>query len=162
MRVRETSLPGVLVVEPKVFRDERGFFTETFNTRRLAGSGIPEVFVQDNHSRSTRGVLRGLHYQLESSAGQARPRGERTDLRRGGGHSRGVADISGNGWASSSTMRTSTHCGSRPGFAHGFCVLSDVADVIYKCTTLYDACGRPRSTLERPANRDRVARTQIL
>ena len=58
MNIRETSLPGVVLLEPKVFRDERGFFIETFNTRSLAGSGVPAEFVQDNHSRSTHGVVR--------------------------------------------------------------------------------------------------------
>ena len=77
MKVRETPLPGVLVLEPKVFRDDRGFFTETYSTRALAGKGIPLLFVQDNHSRSSRDVMRGLHYQLE------RPQGKLVHVARG-------------------------------------------------------------------------------
>lgn len=138
MKVRETSLPGVLVVEPQVFGDERGFFTETFNTGKLAGSGIPEVFVQDNHSRSSRGVLRGLHYQLESPQGKlvhaARGRifDVAVDIRVGSPHF--------GEWVGVELDDENLHSlWIPPGFAHGFCVLSDVADVIYKCTTLYDS-----------------------
>ena len=138
MKVRETSLPGVLVVEPKVFGDERGFFTETFNTKSLAGSGIPTDFVQDNHSRSTAGVLRGLHYQLKSPQGKLvhAARGSifdvAVDIRLGSptfGKWVGVELNDQNLWS----------LWIPPGFAHGFCVLSEIADVIYKCTTHYDA-----------------------
>src|SRR5690349_6054076 len=138
MNVRQTPLPGVVVLEPKVFRDDRGFFTETFNTRALEGSGIPERFVQDNHSRSTRGVLRGLHYQLKSPQGKLvrAARGKifdvAVDIRTGSPHfgqSFGIELNDENLFA----------LWVPPGFAHGFAVLSDVADVTYKCTTLYDA-----------------------
>ena len=138
MKVRETPLPGVLVVEPKVFRDDRGFFIETFSTRTLSGSGIPAFFVQDNHSRSTRGVLRGLHYQL------ATPQGKLVHAARGS-----IFDVAVDIRVGSPTFRkwfgvelSDENLWSLwipPGFAHGFCVLSDVADVIYKCSTLYDA-----------------------
>lgn len=137
MKVRETSLPGVLVLEPQVFRDERGFFLETFSTRRLSGSGIPEHFAQDNHSRSTRGVVRGLHYQLEHPQGKlvhaARGRifDVAVDIRRGSPSFAkwfGVELTDKNLWS----------LWVPPGFAHGFCVLSDVADVIYKCTVPYE------------------------
>jgi len=138
MKVRDTPLPGVVVVEPKVFRDERGFFTETFSTRALSGSGIPAFFVQDNHSRSTRGVLRGLHYQL------ATPQGKLVHAARGA-----IFDVAVDIRVGSPTFRkwfgvelSDENLWSLwipPGFAHGFCVLSDVADVIYKCTTLYNA-----------------------
>src|SRR3954463_13340147 len=70
MTIRSTDLPGVLLLEPRVFRDERGFFVETFSTRETQGFGIPNEFVQDNHSRSSRGVLRGLHYQLNNPQGK--------------------------------------------------------------------------------------------
>ena len=137
MTIHQTPLPGVLVLEPRVFRDERGFFLETFSTRESRGSGVPEVFVQDNHSRSSRGVLRGLHYQLNS------PQGKLVHVARGA-----VFDVA-------VDIRTgSPHFGEwfgielnddnlkslwvPPGFAHGFCVLSDFADVTYKCTDLYD------------------------
>ncbi len=138
MNVRQTPLPGVVVLEPRVFKDERGFFTETFSSRALEGSGVPEIFVQDNHSRSTKGVLRGLHYQLQS------PQGKLVHVARGA-----IFDVA------VDIRAGSPHFGEwfgvelndenlfslwvPGGFAHGFCVVSDVADVIYKCTTLYDA-----------------------
>ena len=138
MKVRQTPLPGVLVLEPKVFRDERGFFTETFSTRSLSGSGVPVFFVQDNHSRSTRGVLRGLHYQLSS------PQGKLIHAARGR-----IFDVAVDIRVGSPTFakwfglelndENLFSLWIPPGFAHGFCVLSDVADVTYKCTTLYDA-----------------------
>lgn len=70
MNVIETKLPGVLILEPKVFRDERGFFVETFRETTLRAAGISETFVQDNHSRSSKGILRGLHYQLVQPQGK--------------------------------------------------------------------------------------------
>ena len=138
MNVKKTSLEGVLIVEPKVFGDERGFFTETFNTRALAGSGIPEVFVQDNHSRSARGVLRGLHYQLQS------PQGKLVHVARGkifdvAVDIRGGSPHFGKWFGIELNDQNLFSLWIPPGFAHGFCVLSDVADVMYKCTTLYDA-----------------------
>ena len=138
MKVRETSLPGVLVVEPRVFGDERGFFTETFNTRSLAGSGIPAEFVQDNHSRSSRGVLRGLHYQLRS------PQGKLVHAARGSIFDVAVDIRVGSPnfakWVGVELNDENLYSlWIPPGFAHGFCVLSEVADVIYKCTTLYES-----------------------
>ena len=137
MNVRKTALPGVFVIEPNVFRDERGFFTETFNTRELASSGIPTEFVQDNHSRSIKGVLRGLHYQLTS------PQGKLVHVARGK-----IFDVAvdirlgsptfGNWFGEELSDENLYSLWIPPGFAHGFCVMSDVADVIYKCTTLYD------------------------
>ena len=70
MKVRETALPGVLILEPRVFGDSRGFFIETFQTERYAALGITQPFVQDNHSRSARGVLRGLHFQNPNPQGK--------------------------------------------------------------------------------------------
>ena len=137
MNVRSTSLPGVLVLEPKVFRDDRGFFAETFSTKTLAGSGIPPQFVQDNHSRSTKGVLRGLHYQLRSPQGKLvhAARGKifdvAVDVRLGSPHF-------GQWFGAELSDENLFSMWIPPGFAHGFCVMSDVADVIYKCTTLYD------------------------
>ena len=137
MKVRETSLPGVLVLEPQIFRDDRGFFLETFSTKHLTGSGIPEHFAQDNHSRSKRGVVRGLHYQLEHPQGKlvhaARGRifDVAVDIRRGSPSFAkwfGVELSDENLWS----------LWVPPGFAHGFCVLSDEADVIYKCTVPYE------------------------
>ena len=138
MKVRETSLPGVLILEPQVFKDERGFFLETFSAKRLAGSGIPENFAQDNHSRSTRNVVRGLHYQLKHPQGKlihaARGRifDVAVDIRRG---SPTFAK-----WFGVELNDENLFSLWVPGgFAHGFCVLSDFADVIYKCTVPYEA-----------------------
>lgn len=137
MKVRETSLPGVLLLEPQVFRDDRGFFLETFSAKRLSGSAIPSHFAQDNHSRSTRGVVRGLHYQLEHPQGKLvhAVRGRifdvAVDIRRGSPSFAkwfGVELTDENLWS----------LWVPPGFAHGFCVLSDVADVMYKCTVPYE------------------------
>ena len=138
MKVRETPLPGVLIVEPKVFGDERGFFLETFNAARFAEHGLPTAFVQDNHSRSARGVLRGLHYQRRNPQGKlvSVVRGEvfdvAVDIRKG-------SPTFGRWFGE--TLRESEHRAIwiPPGFAHGFCVLSESADFLYKCTTLYDA-----------------------
>lgn len=137
MNVRSTPLPGVVVIEPKVFRDDRGFFAETFSTRALAGSGIPDEFVQDNHSRSTKGVLRGLHYQLRSPQGKLvhAARGKIFDV---------AVDVRlgspnfGQWFGQELSDENLFSMWIPPGFAHGFCVMSDIADVIYKCTTLYD------------------------
>ena len=137
MTIHETPLPGVLVLEPKVFRDERGFFIETFSTREIKGSGVGEAFVQDNHSRSSRGVLRGLHYQLNSPQGKlvhvARGRvfDVAVDIRVGSPHF-------GEWFGIELDDENLKSLWVPPGFAHGFCVLSEIADVIYKCTDLYD------------------------
>lgn len=138
MNTRESTLPGVLLLAPKVFRDERGFFTETFSVRGFDGSGVPRDFVQDNHSRSAKGVLRGLHYQLRVPQGKlvhvARGRifDVAVDIR--------VGSPSFGRWFGAELDDENLHSlWIPPGFAHGFCVLSDVADVIYKCTSLYDA-----------------------
>lgn len=136
MTVRETSLPGVLVVEPRVFGDARGFFVERYQAGRYAEAGIPATFVQDNHSRSTRGTLRGLHFQ------RCHPQGKLVEAIRGR-----IWDIAVDVRPGSPTFGqwegvTLTEDSHRqlwvpPGFAHGFCVLSDEADVLYKCTDVY-------------------------
>ncbi|HLE55947.1 MAG TPA: dTDP-4-dehydrorhamnose 3,5-epimerase [Rhodothermia bacterium] len=137
MKVRETPLPGVLVVEPQIFRDDRGFFLETFSARRLAGTPVPQHFAQDNHSRSKQNVLRGLHYQLD------RPQGKLIHVTRGK-----IFDVAVDIRRGSPTFakwfgvalddQSLTSLWIPEGFAHGFCVLSDVADVIYKCTVPYE------------------------
>lgn len=137
MTVRETPLPGVLVLEPRVFRDERGFFVETFSSREFHGTGISQDFVQDNHSRSSRGVLRGLHYQLNN------PQGKLVHVARGKVFDVAVDIRIGSPtfgkWFGTELDDENLHSlWIPPGFAHGFLVLSDVADVIYKCTRLYD------------------------
>jgi len=136
VNVEATSLPGVLVVRSPVFGDSRGFFTEVFREDQFGSLGLPSTFVQDNHSRSMRHVLRGLHFQLEQPQGKlVRPVSGAVfdvavDLRRSSPHFRewvGVTLEAGDGrqlWVP-------------PGFGHGFLVLSDVADITYKCTTLY-------------------------
>lgn len=137
MTITDTSLPGVLVLEPRIFRDERGFFIETFSTREIEGSGIPKDFVQDNHSRSSKGVLRGLHYQLDN------PQGKLVHVARGS-----IFDVAvdirigsptfGQWFGTELNDENLRSMWVPPGFAHGFTVLSDVADVIYKCTRLYE------------------------
>ena len=136
MKVTETSLPGVLLVEPRVFADERGFFYESFNAPRFAEHGLPTEWKQDNHSRSNGGVLRGLHYQLRRPQGKLVTcvRGEvfdvAVDIRKGSptfGQWVGV-HLSGD---------KPQYLWIPPGYAHGFCTLSPVADFIYKCTDVY-------------------------
>jgi dTDP-4-dehydrorhamnose 3,5-epimerase len=139
MKVLETALPGVVIVEPKVWGDDRGFFMETYHERKFFdATGIGETFVQDNQSGSTRGVLRGLHYQEPNPQGKLVRAGSgviwdvAVDIRRGSptfGRWIGVE-------LSAANRR---QLWIPPGFAHGFCVLSDWADLLYKCTTLYEA-----------------------
>lgn len=137
MKVLETTLPGVLIVEPQVFRDDRGFFLESFNGPRFAEHGLPPAFRQDNHSRSRRGVLRGLHYQLR------RPQGKLIAVVRGAIFDVAVDIRVGSPAFGRAVTITLQEDDQRfvwipPGFAHGFCALSDVADVVYKCTDVYD------------------------
>ena len=138
MKVTETALPGVKLIEPRVFGDDRGFFLESWNAATFAAAGLDVGFVQDNHSRSARGVLRGLHYQWGT------PQGKLVRVTAGA-----VFDVA------VDIRRSSPHFGRwvgyelsdankrmlwvPPGFAHGFLVLSDTADFLYKCTTTYDA-----------------------
>ena len=136
MNVVETQLPGVLIIEPKVFGDHRGFFKETFQIERYQEAGIDLSFVQDNHSRSQRGVLRGLHWQ------KTRPQGKLVSCSLGA-----VFDVAVDVDQNSPTF--GTYVGVElsaenhrqlwipPGYAHGFCVLSETADFQYKCTDLF-------------------------
>ena len=136
MKVIETALPGVLIIEPKVFGDARGFFIETFQLERYREIGITQPFVQDNHSRSPHGVLRGLHYQ------KTRPQGKLVRVSRGA-----VYDVAVDVDPKSPTfgryvgveLSDDNHrqIWIPPGYAHGFCVLSALADFEYKCTDLY-------------------------
>lgn len=137
LQFRETDLPGVILVEPQVFRDARGFFLETFHADKYAVAGIPTTFLQDNHSSSVRDTLRGLHLQWRRPQGKLVRvvRGEiwdvAVDLRR---------DLPTFGrWTAATLSAENFHqLYVPPGCAHGFCVLSDVAEVQYKCTELYD------------------------
>ncbi|GAA0263967.1 dTDP-4-dehydrorhamnose 3,5-epimerase [Rhodanobacter caeni] len=137
MKVVETALPGVMILEPKVFGDARGFFYESYNKASFRDAGITAQFVQSNVSRSTRGVLRGLHYQWPNPQGKLVSvlEGEvydvAVDIRRGSptfGQSAGVM----------LTAENHRHFWVPEGFAHGFCVLSDFATFSYQCTALYD------------------------
>lgn len=133
MRVTPTEIPEVLLIEPKVFGDARGFFFESWNERNFAQAGITARFVQDNHSRSQRGVLRGLHYQIDQPQGKLVrvTAGEIFDVavdlrRRSPTFGRSVSLVL-------SAERKSV-LWIPPGFAHGFCVLSEAAEVLYKAT----------------------------
>ena len=138
MKVEPTGLAGFFVLEPRCFRDERGFFLESFQLRRYRDVGIADEFVQDNHSRSVKGVLRGLHFQVQHPQAQivtvmrGRIFDAAVDLRTGSqtfGQWRGV-ELSDDG------LR---QVYAAPGFAHGFCVLSDFADLHYKVGPYYDS-----------------------
>ena len=137
MRVLPTELPEVLIIEPDVFRDARGFFLETFRADRYQKGGIPWSFVQDNQSRSVRGTLRGLHAQLRHAQGKLirAISGEIFDVAvdiRPGSPTFGK-------WTGATLSADSfRQMFIPPGFAHGFCVLSDVAEIAYKCTDFYD------------------------
>ena len=136
MKVRETELPGVLLLEPRVFSDARGFFLETFSARRYAEAGIEGPFVQDNWSHSSCGTLRGLHYQIENAQGKLVQvqRGEiydvAVDLRRDSPHF-------GRSVGARLSSENKQQLWIPPGFAHGFLVLSEEADFLYKCTNYY-------------------------
>lgn len=138
VKIIETALPDVKVLEPAVFRDDRGFFMETWNARTFADAGIDASFVQDNHSRSAKGVLRGLHYQIGA------PQGKLVRVVAGA-----VFDVAADlrktsptfgRWVgvelSAANMR---QCWVPPGFAHGFLSMEDGTELLYKCTDFYSA-----------------------
>jgi len=136
MQFSRTSLPDLVLVTPEVFGDERGFFMETWQRRKFADAGIDAEFVQDNHSRSVRGTLRGLHYQVR------RPQGKLVRVSAGEIFDVAVDIRPGSatfgrwtGTVLSASNRTMLWI--PPGFAHGFYILSDSADVLYKCTDYY-------------------------
>jgi len=134
----ETELPGVVLVQPKVFGDARGFFMEVYHKERFAAAGIDVEFVQDNHSRSEGRVVRGLHYQLRH------PQGKLVRVIAGA-----IFDVAVDIRRSSPTfgrwvggmLSAENHheLYIPPGFAHGFCTCADVAEVVYQCTDFYDA-----------------------
>jgi len=135
-----TDLPGVVIVEPRVFSDARGFFFESYHAERYAQAGIPAAFVQDNHSSSTRGTIRGLHFQCRH------PQGKLLRVIRGS-----VFDVAVDIRLGSPTFTcwvgvelsadNKRELFIPAGFAHGFCVTSDVAEVEYKCSDVYDPEG---------------------
>jgi dTDP-4-dehydrorhamnose 3,5-epimerase len=137
MRVTSTMIPGVLIVEPDVYRDARGYFLETFHASRFAAAGLPTSFVQDNHSSSVQHTLRGLHLQRRMPQGKLIRVVEgdiwdvAVDVRRGSpAFGRHVVTVL--------SAQAFTQLYVPPGCAHGFCVLSPGAQVEYKCTALYD------------------------
>lgn len=137
MQVHPTPLPGLLLLEPRVFADARGYFLECFQKARFAEHGLPVDWAQDNLSRSVRGTLRGLHYQRHH------PQGKLVYVTRGA-----VFDVAVDLRRSSPTfgrwhgveLSDENHrmLYIPPGFAHGFCVLSEIVDFAYKCTALYE------------------------
>jgi dTDP-4-dehydrorhamnose 3,5-epimerase len=138
MNIVSTTLPGVLIVEPRVHGDARGFFLETFHAARYAEAGIRGPFVQDNHSRSAAGVLRGLHYQV------TRPQGKLVRCVRGAIFDVAVDVRRGSPtfgrWVGAELSEASKRqVWMPPGFAHGFCVTAGPAEVEYKCTDYYVA-----------------------
>jgi len=136
MKITETKIPAVKLIEPKVFGDERGFFMETWNEKAFREAGIDATFVQDNHSRSVKNTLRGLHYQIKQ------PQGKLVRVTRGE-----VFDVAVDLRTSSPTFgqwvgeylseENNRMLWVPPGFAHGFLVTSDTADFQYKCTDFY-------------------------
>ncbi len=137
MNIVETAIPGPLIIEPKVFGDDRGFFLESWNAAAFRAAGPDLTFVQDNHSRSARGVLRGLHFQNPNPQGKL------------------VRVVAGRVWDVAVDIRRSSPNFGKwtgvelsaankrmfwvpPGFAHGFVSLEDSTDFLYKCTALYD------------------------
>ncbi len=137
MNVIPTTLPGVCIIEPRVFRDARGFFVETYHARRYQEAGVAATFVQDNHSRSIRGTLRGLHWQAE------RPQGKLVRVLVGEVYDVAVdirpdSPTFGKWVGFTLSAENFRQAWIPPGFAHGFCVTSEVAEVEYKCTDFYD------------------------
>jgi dTDP-4-dehydrorhamnose 3,5-epimerase len=138
LTVTPTALPEVLLLQPRVFADARGFFLESYNRREFErATGLAPVFVQDNHSRSARGVLRGLHYQLGEPQGklvrvaQGRVFDVAVDLRRG-------SSTLGRWVGVELDAASHRQLWIPPGFAHGFLVLSETADLLYKVTAAYE------------------------
>ena len=135
MRALPTRLSGPVLIEPVVFGDERGFFQETYRRKAFAELGVGEEFVQDNHSRSRRGIVRGMHFQPGMAKLVRCVRGAILDV---------LVDIrprssafgQWEGFELSDTNHHELYCPD--GFAHGFCVLSEIADVVYKTSSYYD------------------------
>lgn len=136
MKFIPSRIPDVVIVEPRVFPEERGFFMETWQEARFAEAGLDPRFVQDNHSRSSQGVLRGLHYQVKRTQGKLVrvTAGEvfdvAVDLRRGSPHFGRWVGVS-------LSAENKRQVWVPPGFAHGFYVTSESAEFLYKCTDFY-------------------------
>jgi dTDP-4-dehydrorhamnose 3,5-epimerase len=137
MRIERTPLSGVLLIEPRVFGDSRGFFLETWNRARFAEAGLDIDFVQDNHSRSGRGTLRGLHFQTRH------PQGKLVRVTIGAVYDvvvdlRQSSPTLGQWYGVELSAENNRMLWVPPGFAHGFYVLSPSADFLYKCSDRYD------------------------
>lgn len=151
MKLLDTSLPGLLVIEPVVHGDSRGWFQETYRQNVLAELGITDDFVQDNHSRSARGVLRGMHFQVGDQPQAKLIRCARgaildvvVDIRRG-------SPTFGKWEARTLDDERGLQLYCPIGFAHGFVVLSEVADVVYRCSSYYDPVGDSSIAYDDPA-----------
>src|SRR5687767_3210717 len=137
MKITPTSLPGVLIIDPDVYRDERGFFLESYHLQKYTDAGIPTRFVQDNHSRSQKGILRGLHAQLTHPQGKlvrvvfGEVYDVIVDIRKGSPTYKKWFGVN----LSADNFR---QCWVPPGFTHGFCVTSDIAEMEYKVTDFYN------------------------
>jgi dTDP-4-dehydrorhamnose 3,5-epimerase len=137
MKLQTTGHPDVLLIEPDVFADSRGFFMETFHATKFAAAGLPTEFLQDNHSHSVRGVLRGLHYQLQQPQGKLVRvvNGEALDV---------AVDIRKGSPRFGQWVSVTLSAENRrqlyvpPGFAHGYCTVSEQVDFLYKCTDVYN------------------------
>lgn len=138
MKIEKTGLAGLLLIEPRCFRDERGFFLESFHASRYRDAGIADEFIQDNHSRSVKGVLRGMHYTVKHPQAQivtvirGRIFDAVVDLRPG-------SPTFGRWVGFELSDEGPRQLYMAPGFAHGFCVLSEFADLHYKVSRLYEA-----------------------
>ena len=137
MNVIETAIPGLLIIEPKVFGDDRGFFMESWNAKSFAAAGLDLDFVQDNHSRSSKGVLRGMHYQ------QPNPQGKLVRVTAGAVYDVAV-DMRRSSSAFGKWVGVELSAANKrmlwvpEGLAHGFLCLEDGTDFLYKCTSLYE------------------------
>jgi dTDP-4-dehydrorhamnose 3,5-epimerase len=150
MEFISTDIPGVVLVEPRVFRDERGFFLETHHAGKFSAGGIDVAFVQDNHSKSVRGTLRGLHGQ------RRRPQGKLVRVIAGE-----IFDVAldirpdsptfGKWFGATLSAENFRQMYVPPGLLHGFCVTSDTAEVLYKCTDLYDPTDEIGAAWDDPA-----------
>jgi dTDP-4-dehydrorhamnose 3,5-epimerase len=137
MNIIETAIPGLLIIEPKVFGDDRGFFMESWNAKTFAAAGLDLDFVQDNHSRSSRGVLRGMHYQ------QPNPQGKLVRVTAGAVYDVAVdmrrSSPAFGKWVGIELSAANKRMFWVPeGLAHGFLCLEDGTDFLYKCTSLYE------------------------
>jgi len=136
MKVSTSPIDGLIIIEPKVFRDSRGLFYEVYSESKYKEQGVPARFVQDNHSISEKGVLRGLHYQVNPGQGKLVRvvRGEIFDV---AVDIRKSSPTYGKWWGLSLSETNNLQLYIPVGFAHGFCVLSDSAEVLYKCSDYY-------------------------